>query len=109
RSATRPQGNQIAIPPNVASRLSTSPCNQAAGSLCGAIVAPFLNAINSKIVDHLRDTYGIHLTRSACAQIVLRAGRRLQPAYEEIQQHIRQENGLEPVSQLARPERAARG
>jgi|SRR5262245_3287862 len=49
-----------------------------------------------KIVDHFRDTYGLHLTRSACAQIVLRASRRLQPAYEEIQQHLRQARHLSP-------------
>lgn len=49
-----------------------------------------------KIAAHFRDTYGIHLTRSACAQIVLRAGRRLQPAYEEIQQHLRQAQHVTP-------------
>jgi transposase len=42
-----------------------------------------------KIADLFERTYGIHLTRSACAQAVLRAGRRLRPAYEEIKQHIR--------------------
>lgn len=49
-----------------------------------------------KIVDHFRDTYGIHLTRSACAQVVLRAGKRLQPAYEEIKEHLRQAEHLTP-------------
>ena len=49
-----------------------------------------------KIIDHFRQTYGISLTRSACAQIVLRAGRRLKPAHEEIKQHIRQAKHLTP-------------
>jgi transposase len=49
-----------------------------------------------KIADLLERTYGIHLTRSACAQAVLRAGRRLQPAYEEIKQHIRDAEHLTP-------------
>jgi transposase len=43
---------------------------------------------HGKIADHFRDTYGISLTRSACSQIVLRAGRRLQPAQKEIRQHL---------------------
>lgn len=51
---------------------------------------------HGKIAAHFRDTYGIHLTRSACAQIVLRAGRRLKPAYEEIQQHVRQAQHVTP-------------
>jgi transposase len=49
-----------------------------------------------KIADLFRCTYGIHLTPSACAQTVLRAGRRLQPAYEEIKQHIRDAEQLTP-------------
>jgi transposase len=51
---------------------------------------------HGKIADHFRDTYGIHLTRSACAQIVLRAGRRLKPVYEEIQQHVLQAQHITP-------------
>jgi transposase len=49
-----------------------------------------------KIGDLLERTYGIHLTRSACAQTVLRAGRRLRPVYEEIKQHLRQAAYLTP-------------
>jgi transposase len=49
-----------------------------------------------KIADAFEHTYGIHLTRSACAQAVLRAGRRLKPAYEEIKQHIRDAEHLTP-------------
>ena len=49
-----------------------------------------------KISDVFERTYGIRLTRSACAQAVLRAGRRLQPVYEEIKQHIRDAEYLTP-------------
>jgi transposase len=49
-----------------------------------------------KIADLFERTYGIHLTRSACAQTVLRAGRRLKPVYEEIKQHIRDAEHLTP-------------
>lgn len=49
-----------------------------------------------KIADLFERTYGIHLTRSACAQAVLRAGRRLRPVYEEIKQHIRTAQHLTP-------------
>ena len=49
-----------------------------------------------KIADLFQETYGIAVTRSACAQIVLRAGRRLQPAYEEIRQHIRDAEHITP-------------
>jgi transposase len=49
-----------------------------------------------KIADLFERTYGIHLTRSACAQAVLRVGRRLRPVYEEIKQHIRDAQHLTP-------------
>jgi transposase len=49
-----------------------------------------------KIADLFDRTYGIHLTRSACAQAVLRAGQRLRPAYEEIKQHIRDAKHVTP-------------
>jgi transposase len=49
-----------------------------------------------KIADLFDRTYGIHLTRSACAQAVLRAGRRLKPVYEEIKQHVRDAEHLTP-------------
>jgi transposase len=49
-----------------------------------------------KIAHMFGCTYGIRLTPSACAQAVLRAARRLQPAYEEIKQHIRDAAQLTP-------------
>jgi len=49
-----------------------------------------------KIADAFQHTYGIHVTRSACAQAVLRAGQRLQPAYQEIKEHIRQAEHIAP-------------
>ena len=49
-----------------------------------------------KIGDLFERTYGIRLTRSACAQAVLRLGRRLRPVYEEIKQHIRDAEHLTP-------------
>jgi transposase len=48
-------------------------------------------------VSHVFDTlFGISLTPGASAQIVLRAGRRLEPAYQEIQEHLRQSEHLTP-------------
>lgn len=49
-----------------------------------------------KIADAFKHTYGIQVTRSACAQAVLRAGKRLQPAREEIQQHLRAAEHITP-------------
>ena len=49
-----------------------------------------------KIADLFERTYGIHLTRTRCAQAVLRAGRRLKPVYEEIKQHVRDAEHLTP-------------
>jgi transposase len=49
-----------------------------------------------KISDLFERTYGIFVTRSACAQAVLRAGRKLKPVYEEIKQHIRDAEYLTP-------------
>jgi transposase len=49
-----------------------------------------------KISDLFERTYGIHLTRSACTQAVLRIGRKLQPVYQEIQRHIRDTEYLTP-------------
>ena len=40
--------------------------------------------------------FGMQVTRGACAQVVLRAGRRLQPVYEQIKQHIKTATHLTP-------------
>ncbi len=84
-------------------RLQTSDAIGAAASQIGpdaqATIA-YLNKYSGlsygKISDLFERSYRIHLTRSACAQAVLRAGRRLQPAYEEIKQHIRAAEYLTP-------------
>ena len=43
---------------------------------------------HAKIARAFDTLFGLTLTRGACAQIVLRAGRRLRPAYAEIQQRL---------------------
>jgi transposase len=40
--------------------------------------------------------FGLPLTRGACAQIVLRAGRRLRPAYQEVRQRLKESRRLTP-------------
>jgi transposase len=40
--------------------------------------------------------FGIRLTRGACTQIVLRAGRRLLPAYREVRQRLKESKRLTP-------------
>jgi transposase len=84
-------------------RLQTSDAVGAAASQVGPDAQATIAYLNKhsglsygKIADLFERTYGIHLTRSACAQAVLRAGRRLQPAYEEIKQHIRDAEHLTP-------------
>jgi len=48
-------------------------------------------------VAHVCDTlFGITLSRGACAQIVRRAGQRLQPAYQEIQQRLQNSEVITP-------------
>jgi transposase len=49
-----------------------------------------------KIADTFDKFFGIDVSRGACAQIVLRAGRRLQPVYEQIQDRIRTAEHLTP-------------
>jgi transposase len=51
---------------------------------------------HGKIVHSLRTLFGIHLTRGASAQVVLRAGQRLQPAYQQIQKRLRKAAVLTP-------------
>lgn len=43
---------------------------------------------HGKIVHAFQTLFGIHFSRGASAQVVLRAGQRLQPAYHEIQQKL---------------------
>lgn len=40
--------------------------------------------------------FGINLTRGACAQIVLRAGQKLQPVYEQIKEHLKSAEHITP-------------
>lgn len=84
-------------------RLQTSDAVGAAASQIGPDAQATIAYLNKhsglsygKIADLFEHTYGIHLTRSACAQAVLRVGRRLQPAYAEIKQHIRDAEYLTP-------------
>jgi transposase len=51
---------------------------------------------HGKISDYFDKCHGIKLTRGAAAQIVLRAGRRLAPAYQEIKQQICDAKHLTP-------------
>ena len=44
---------------------------------------------HGKIADTFDKFFGISVTRGACAQIVLRAGQRLQPVYEQIKERIK--------------------
>ncbi len=58
--------------------------NKRAGMSCG------------KIADTFDKVFGITLTRGACAQIVLRAAEKLQPAYEQIREHLKSSQHLTP-------------
>ena len=49
---------------------------------------------HGKISRTLRDLFGIRVTRGACAQVVLRAGRRCQPAYTAIEAATRSADWL---------------
>jgi len=49
-----------------------------------------------KIADTFEKLFGINLTRGACAQVVLRAGQRLQPVYEQIKERIQTATHLTP-------------
>lgn len=51
---------------------------------------------HGKISDAFDKFFGIDLTRGACAQVVLRAGRRLQPTYEQIRERIHDAKHLTP-------------
>jgi transposase len=49
-----------------------------------------------KVARVLQALFGLPLTRGACTQIVLRAGRRLRPAYQEARQRLKQSRELTP-------------
>jgi transposase len=51
---------------------------------------------HGKTAAALNTLFGVQLTRGACAQIVLRAGRRLRPAYAEIQEQLRSSERITP-------------
>jgi transposase len=51
---------------------------------------------HGKIAHTLRTLFGIQLTPGASAQVVLRAGRRLQDTYQEIQEHLKQSAVITP-------------
>jgi transposase len=51
---------------------------------------------HGKIADAFDKFFAIDVTRGACAQIVLRAGRRLQPVYEQIQKRLPHAKHLTP-------------
>jgi transposase len=75
--------------------LQTSDATGAAASQLGADAQAAVVVLNKdaglsfgKISRAFDSLFGITLTRGACAQIVLRAGRRLQPAYAQIQQQV---------------------
>jgi transposase len=51
---------------------------------------------HGKIADTFDKFFGITLTRGASAQVVMRAGKILQPVYEEIKEHIQSSDHLTP-------------
>lgn len=51
---------------------------------------------HGKISATFEQMFGIAVSRGACAQVVLRAGRKLKPAYHEIEDHIRDSDYLTP-------------
>ena len=83
--------------------LQTSDAIGAAASQVGAAAQAAVVVLNKdaglpygKIAAIFDSLFGIALTRGACAQIVLRAGRRLRPAYAEIQQRLTESNHSTP-------------
>jgi transposase len=75
--------------------LQTSDATGAAASQLGPDAQAAIVYLNKhaglshgKIVHAMHTLYGINLSRGASAQVVLRAGQRLQPAYQEIQQQL---------------------
>jgi len=83
--------------------LQTSAATGAAQSQLGADAQAAVAYLNKragmscgKIVDTFDKFFGISLTRGACAQIVLRAARKLQSVHEQIKEHIQSSQHLTP-------------
>ena len=83
--------------------LQTSDATGAARSQLGADAQAAVVYLNKragmsygKIAATFHHCYGIQLTPGAAAQIVLRAGKILQPVYQEIKEHIRNSEHLTP-------------
>jgi transposase len=83
--------------------LQTSQATGAAQSQLGADAQAAVVYLNKhagmshgKIADTFGKVFGISLTRGACAQIVLRTGKKLQPVYEQIKERIIDSDHLTP-------------
>jgi transposase len=83
--------------------LQTSDATGAAQSQLGADAQTTIVYLNKragmsygKIADTFDKVFGIQLTRGACAQVVLRAGKILQPVYEQIKERIIASEHLTP-------------
>ena len=83
--------------------LQTSDATGAAQSQLGADAQAAIVYLNKragmshgKIADTFDKVFGISITRGACAQTVLRAGKVLQPVYEQIQERIKNAKHLTP-------------
>jgi transposase len=83
--------------------LQTSDATGAAASQLGSDAQAAVVDLNKragmsygKIASTFDKLFGIDLSRGACAQIVRRAGRRLQPVYAEILQHLKSADDLTP-------------
>jgi transposase len=84
-------------------RLQTSDATGAAQSQLGGDAQAAIVYLNKragmshgKIADTFDKFFGITLTRGACAQVVLRAGKILQPVYEQIKERIIDSEHLTP-------------
>lgn len=83
--------------------LQTSDATGAAQSQLGSDAQAAIVYLNKhagmshgKIAAAFDQMFGIRVSRGACAQVVLRAGRKLKPAYEEIKEKIRHSQYLTP-------------
>jgi len=83
--------------------LQTSDATGAAQSQLGSDAQAAIVYLNKragmshgKIADTFDKFFGITLTRGACAQVVMRAGKILQPVYEQIKERIIDSNHLTP-------------
>ncbi len=83
--------------------LQTSDATGAAQSQLGADAQATIVDLNKragmshgKIADTFHNLFGIDVSRGACAQVVLRAGQILQPVYEQIKEHIKSSQHLDP-------------